>query len=233
MDMSAEFHLAGKSGSSEQVVVVLDDDAAVRESLSALLESDGHRTEPYASGKDFLAGFDVAAACCLVTDVHMPGSSGLEILEALKARDAGLPVIVITGHADVPMAVRAMRAGAFDFVEKPIDDVAFLGAVRAAIATRRRPEPQSADAGGVRARYANLTPREQDVLGALVIGHPNKVIAAKLGISPRTVEIHRARVMEKMQAQSLSHLVRMAIAADLGAGSGGPAAVGPGDTDPS
>ncbi len=196
--------------------MVLDDDAAVRDSLVALLESDGHRVLAYASGEEFLAGYDAAATACLVTDVHMPGSNGLEILAALKTRDAGLPIIVITGHADVPMAVKAMRAGAFDFVEKPIAGAAFLGAVRAAIAARARNERQADEAAASHARFEMLTPREQDVLRGLIIGHPNKVIAKTLGISPRTVEIHRARVMEKMQAESLSHLIRMSIAADFG-----------------
>jgi two-component system response regulator FixJ len=210
--------LAGKnSKDGGQVVVVLDDDTAVRESLAALLESDGHRALAYASGREFLDAYDGRMTACLVTDVHMPGANGLEVLASLKARDAGLPIIVITGHADVPMAVKAMRAGAFDFVEKPINGEAFLGAVRAAIVTRARDGHKSDEVATVRVRFADLTPREQDVLRALIIGHPNKVIANKLGISPRTVEIHRARVMEKMQAQSLSHLVRMAIAADLGA----------------
>lgn len=201
----------------KEAVVVLDDDAAVRESLVALLESDGHDVCAYASGADFLATHGDAPISCLVTDVHMPGSNGLEILETLKARDARLPVIVITGHADVPMAVKAMRFGAFDFVEKPVAGEAFLGAVRAAIASRRQIAPEAAETAAVRARYAGLTPREQDILHALVVGHANKVIGAKFGISPRTVEVHRKRVMEKMQAESLSHLVRMAMATGLGA----------------
>lgn len=209
--------MTGRSGKDDrEAVVVLDDDAAVRESLAALLESDGHRVLAYASGTEFLGAYDGGVTACLVTDVNMPGSNGLEVLADLKSRDAGLPIIVITGHADVPMAVKAMRAGAFDFVEKPIAGAAFLGAVRAAIATRARNGRQTDEAAALRARFETLTPREQDVLRALIIGHANKVIAGKLGISPRTVEIHRARVMEKMQAESLSHLVRMAIAADIG-----------------
>ncbi len=191
---------------------MLDDDSAVRESLTALLETDGHRVVPYASGREFLAAFDSNRTACLVTDVHMPDASGLEILEALRARDEGLPIIVITGHADVPMAVRAMRAGAFDFVEKPIDGEALLRAVQTAISARRKAGPNAREAEALRGRIASLTPRELEVMQALVVGHPNKVIAAELGISPRTVEIHRARVMEKLQAQSLSHLVRMALA---------------------
>lgn len=191
---------------------MLDDDSAVRESLTALLETDGHRVVPYASGREFLAAFDSNRTACLVTDVHMPDASGLEILEALRARDEGLPIIVITGHADVPMAVRAMRAGAFDFVEKPIDGEALLRAVQTAISARRKAGPNARETEVLRGRIASLTPRELEVMQALVVGHPNKVIAAELGISPRTVEIHRARVMEKLQAQSLSHLVRMALA---------------------
>lgn len=199
-----------------QVVIVLDDDEAVRESLTALLETDGHRVVPCASGREFLAQADRDAIACLVTDVHMPDASGLDILESLRARDDGLPVIVITGHADVPMAVRAMRAGAFDFVEKPIDGESLLRAVQSAIAARRKARPNAREADALRARFASLTPREQEVLQELIIGRPNKAIAAELGISPRTVEIHRARVMEKLQAESLSHLVRMAIALDEG-----------------
>ena len=195
----------------QKLVVVLDDDEAVRESLTALLETDGHRVVPCASGREFLAQADRDSIACLVTDVHMPDASGLDILESLRARDDGLPVIVITGHADVPMAVRAMRAGAFDFVEKPIDGESLLRAVQSAVAARRKAGPNAREADQLRARFASLTPREQEVMQELIIGRPNKAIAAELGISPRTVEIHRARVMEKLQAEGLSLLVAWAI----------------------
>ncbi len=213
-DICSNWMAMGPKTTIEQVVIVLDDDEAVRDSLTALLETDGHRVIPCASGREFLAQAGRDAVACLVTDVHMPDTSGLEILESLRARDDALPVIVITGHADVPMAVRAMRAGAFDFVEKPIDGESLLRAVQSAIASRRKARPNARETDALRARFDSLTPREQEVLQELIIGRPNKVIAVELGISPRTVEIHRARVMEKLQAESLSHLVRMAISLD-------------------
>ncbi|AWK88179.1 response regulator transcription factor [Azospirillum thermophilum] len=209
-------------------VFIVDDDDAVRDSLAVLLESEGLRTECFSSPVEFLDSGAAARPGCLLTDVRMPEMTGLDLQERLVSEGRCLPVIVITGHADVPLAVRAMKAGAHDFVEKPFDDEALIASVRTALA-RTVPVPAAAPAAAstraapppapegpppeIAGRLALLTPRERDVLGLLVEGKSNKVIAHELSISPRTVEIHRARVMEKMQADSLPALVRMALAA--------------------
>jgi two-component system response regulator FixJ len=198
-------------------VFIVDDDDAVRDSLRLLLETEGYRTEDFASARAFLDAYDAGRPGCLVADVRMPDMNGLELQEAVVERRLGVPVIIVTGHADVPMAVRAMKAGAIDFIEKPFADTAILDAVRRALAAGTAPG-DAALAADATARVAALTPRERDVLGHLVQGRPNKIIAFELGISPRTVEIHRARVMEKMRADSLPHLVRLALAAKLDAG---------------
>jgi two-component system response regulator FixJ len=207
---------------NEAVVHVVDDDVAVRQSLSFLLASDGFPVRLYESASAFLDTVKEAAAGCIVTDVRMPGIDGVEFLRHLKARGFGLPVIVMTGHADVPLAVEAMKAGAIDFIEKPFDDDLLLGAVRAALERQERNTHQDAQAVEVRSRIQSLSERERQVLERLVAGKANKVIAYDLGISPRTVEIYRANVMTKMQAGSLSELVRMALVA--GAGPSGRAA---------
>lgn len=190
-------------------VVVVDDDDAVRDSLQILLESAGFTVEAFASPVEFLASPAPAEAGCLLVDVRMPEMDGIQVQETLNAGNSQLPVIVMTGHADVPLAVRAMKAGAVDFVEKPFDDEAIIETVRRALQLRPAANPEVAQ------RIAQLTPREREVLEGLVAGHANKVIAYELDISPRTVEIHRARVMEKMQARSLSQLVRMALEAGI------------------
>ncbi len=160
-----------------------------------------------------------AAAGCIVTDVRMPGIDGIELLRRLKARGSSLPVIVMTGHADVPLAVEAMKEGAVDFIEKPFDDELLLAAVRSALAKHQHSAHQEAQASEVHARKQMLSEREHQVLEGLVAGKANKVIAYDLGISPRTVEIYRANVMAKMQAKSLSELVRMALVAGASKGS--------------
>ncbi|UEM24087.1 response regulator [Skermanella mucosa] len=190
-------------------VVVVDDDDAVRDSLQILLESAGFTVEAFASPVEFLASPAPAEAGCLLVDVRMPEMDGIQVQETLNAGNTQLPVIVMTGHADVPLAVRAMKAGAVDFVEKPFDDEAIIETVRRALQLRPAANPEIVQ------RIAQLTPREREVLEGLVAGHANKVIAYELDISPRTVEIHRARVMEKMQARSLSQLVRMALEAGV------------------
>jgi two-component system response regulator FixJ len=196
---------------SEAVVHVVDDDVAVRQSLSFLLASDGWPVRLHESASAFLDGVKEAAAGCIVTDVRMPGIDGIEFLRRLKLRGFALPVIVMTGHADVPLAVEAMKEGAVDFLEKPFDDELLLAAVRSALERRDKLAHQDAHTAEVRARIRSLSERERQVLDGLVAGKPNKVIAYDLGISPRTVEIYRANVMSKMQAGSLSELVRMAL----------------------
>ena len=193
-------------------VYVVDDDEAVRDSLQALLEARHHVAKTYPSAEAFLAAHSAPPAGCAIIDVRMPGMDGITLLGRLRERGAALPVIVVTGHGDIPLAVQAMKAGAVDFVEKPYSNDTIVEAVRRALATA------PADTGGgspaeIAARIAALTPRERDVMDQLIIGNPNKNIAFELKISPRTVEIHRANLMKKMQADSLSHLVRMALAA--------------------
>lgn len=197
---------------TEPTVFVVDDDEAVRDSLKALLDAVGMEVETYASAGDFLSACDSSRTGCLVLDVRMPDMSGLELQKKLAASQFRIPVVIITGHGDIPMAVEAMKAGALDFIEKPFRQDVLLNSIRRALdlgGLAQRGEVATAE---ITARIALLTPRERDVLKRLVIGQPNKVIGFGLGISPRTVEIHRARVMDKMQARSLSHLVRMALA---------------------
>lgn len=196
---------------SEAVVHVVDDDLAVRQSLSFLLASDGLAVRLHESASAFLDSVKAAPDGCIVTDVRMPGIDGIEFLRRLKSRGFTLPVIVMTGHADVPLAVEAMKEGAIDFIEKPFDDDLFLSVVRAALKRQEMHAHQEALMAEVRARVQALSERESQVLEGLVAGKANKVIAYDLGISPRTVEIYRANVMTKMQASSLSELVRMAL----------------------
>jgi two-component system response regulator FixJ len=203
---------------SEAIVHVVDDDLAVRQSLSFLLTSDGLPVRLHESASAFLDSVKDAPAGCIVTDVRMPGIDGIEFLRRLKMRGYAVPVIVMTGHADVPLAVEAMKEGAVDFVEKPFDDELFLAAVRAALARQAQSVEQDAHTVEVRARIGALSEREAQVLEGLVAGKANKVIAYDLGISPRTVEIYRANVMTKMQAGSLSELVRLALMAGLQGG---------------
>ncbi|MFE1600960.1 response regulator FixJ [Methylobacterium sp. ID0610] len=198
--------------SGDAVVHVVDDDLAVRQSLAFLLAADGLPVRLHESASAFL---DAAAEVtgCIVTDVRMPGIDGIELLRRLRQRGNPPPVIVMTGHADVPLAVAAMKEGAVDFIEKPFDDEVFLAAVRAALECSRRSAGQDEAAAAIRRRIASLSDRERQVLDELVAGKANKVIGQDLGISHRTVEIYRANVMSKMQAGSLSELVRMALTA--------------------
>jgi two-component system response regulator FixJ len=200
---------------SEAIVHVVDDDLAVRQSLSFLLASDGLPVRLHESASAFLDSMQTAPDGCIITDVRMPGIDGIEFLRRLKSRGFTLPVIVMTGHADVPLAVEAMKEGAIDFIEKPFDDDLFLAAVRAALKRQERDAHQDAQIAEVRTRVQGLSERESQVLEGLVAGKANKVIAYDLGISPRTVEIYRANVMTKMQASSLSELVRMALLAGV------------------
>jgi two-component system response regulator FixJ len=196
---------------SDVVVHVVDDDAAVRKSLAFLLASEGLPARLHESASGFLDDAPRIEAGCIVTDVRMPGIDGIELIRRLKERGIALPVIVMTGHADVPMAVEAMKEGAIDFLEKPFGDEVFLAAVRSALARQEKDSHHGTQITEIQGRFDALSERERQVLEGLVAGKANKAIAYDLGISPRTVEIYRANVMAKMQAKSLSELVRLAL----------------------
>ena len=196
---------------SSQVVHVIDDDVAVRQSLAFLLSTEGFAVRVYDSAVAFLKELPRAQAGCVVTDIRMPDMSGLDLQRHLRETKSGFPVIVITGHGDVPLAVEAMKAGAVDFIEKPFEDEVLLSAIRVALSRNVRDSERLARVAAIRERLSLLSGRERDVLGGLVAGKPNKIIAHDLGISARTVEVYRANVMTKMQADSLSDLVRMAL----------------------
>ena len=196
---------------AEAIVHIIDDDDAVRDSLAFLLTSSGIRAETHASATVFLERFAEVGIGCIVTDIRMPDISGIDLLREVKERDPALPVIVITGHGDVPLAVEAMKLGAADFLEKPFDDDALLAAIRSALDRERERAELGTRIAEFRSRFASLSTREREVLEGLVAGHPNKIIAYDLGISPRTVEVYRANVMTKMKASTLSHLVRMVL----------------------
>ena len=195
------------------VIHVVDDDPAARDSLQFTLSTAGWDTRTYESAAGLLERAEVLEAGVVITDVRMPGMNGLELVERLKRLHVTHPVIVLTGHADVAMAVDAMKAGVVDFLEKPFDDAALLNAVEAAKVRLAGAADRSKEGADIRARIANLTPREKDVFDAIAAGESNKSAAQILGISPRTVEIYRANVMEKLQARTLADLVRMALTA--------------------
>jgi two-component system response regulator FixJ len=198
---------------NDAIVHVVDDDLEVRQSLSFLLATAGLAVRLYESATAFLATVKEAPSGCILTDVRMPGIDGIEFLRRLRARSFSVPVIVMTGHADVPLAVEAMKRGAVDFIEKPFDDDLLIGTIRSALDTHARAAQRKGQSAEVKARLDSLSERERQVLEGLVAGKANKVIAYDLGISPRTVEIYRANVMDKMRAGSLSELVRMALLA--------------------
>ena len=191
------------------VVHVIDDDEALRDSLRMFLANEGLEVRTYASADAFLVALEPAQTGCVVTDVRMPGMSGMELLAKIAELKVALPVIVITGHADVPLAVEAMKKGAVDFLEKPFEGDVLIEAVRRALEVGRDSLENASTVQEAQVRLATLTARETEVLDRLVRGQPNKVIAFEMGISPRTVEVHRANVMKKTQAGSLSELVRM------------------------
>ena len=197
--------------SSEPVVHVIDDDEALRDSLAFLLTAARLKVRTYKSAVEFLESIATVEPGCVITDVRMPDVSGVDLLRRLKASDRALPVIVVTGHGDVPLAVEAMKLGAIEFLEKPFDDDALLDAVKSALNRAEREARCDAEQAEISERLETLSARERQVLRGLVAGQPNKVIAFDLGISPRTVEIYRANVMTKMKAASLSDLVRMAL----------------------
>jgi FixJ family two-component response regulator len=193
------------------IVFVVDDDASVRKSLSRLLRSGGYVAETFASATDFLAsGRHHQSPACLVLDVRMPGLTGTELQERLRALKSTLAIIFITGHGDIPMSVQAMKSGAVDFLSKPFDDTQLLAAVARAIAKSTHDLQTQAEIESIQERLATLTPREREVLEHVIAGQLNKQTAADLGTVEKTIKVHRARVMEKMQVQSLAELVRLA-----------------------
>ncbi|HWG77896.1 MAG TPA: response regulator FixJ [Steroidobacteraceae bacterium] len=199
-------------------VFVIDDDEAVRNSLRLLLKSVGFSVRTFASAQEFLPTYDGCQPGCLILDVRMPGMSGLELQQQLNVRGATIPVVFITGHGDIPMAVEAMQHGAFDFLQKPFRDQDLIDRVQRALERDVSIRSQLQATDQIRQNLQSLTPREREVLDLVTAGKPNKVIAADLGVSQRTIEIHRARVMEKMQARSLAQLVRMLLEVQRPAG---------------
>lgn len=203
--------MRGNSNNTRPTVFVVDDDAAVRDALKLLLRSVGHAVETYGSAQEFLDAYGEDRPGCLVLDIRMPGMSGLELQQKLNEKHSILPIIFITGHGDVPMAVEAMQAGAVDFIQKPFRDQDLIDRINQALEKDSANRAALGERNDIRRRLETLTPREREVLDLVVHGKANKVIAGDLKLSQRTVEIHRARVMEKMQASSLAHLVRMVL----------------------
>ncbi len=193
------------------MVFIVDDDEAVRNSLRLLVRSVGLTATVFQSAQEFLTSYKPAHPGCLVLDVRMPGMSGIELQHELNLRGAVIPVIFITGHGDIPMAVEAMQQGAFDFLQKPFRDQDLIDRVQRALEKDRANRSELSQRTRILERLESLTPRERDILALVTSGKPNKVMAADLGLSQRTVEIHRAHVMEKMGASSLAQLVRMTL----------------------
>ena len=200
---------------SGDLIFVVDDDDAVRASLNALLETAGYRTTEFESGIDFLDFPDTGLGACLLLDIKMPGLDGLEVQRRLNERGVTLPVVIITGHGDIAMAVQAMRAGAADFLEKPVSRGRLLESIARAIDTARDARQDQRQRSDIGTRIDALTERERQVLERLVMGRTNKIVAHELGISSRTIEVYRRNVMSKMGADSLSHLVRMTLVAGI------------------
>ena len=199
----------------DTMIYVIDDDDAVRQSLEFLLATAGYKARGFDSARAFFDVLPEIEAGCIITDVRMPEITGIDLLRKVKETKPGLPVVVITGHGDVALAVEAMKIGAIDFLEKPFDDDGLIAAVKAALSNAADNGKRQAELGAIKDKLAALSNRERQVLEGLVAGHPNKTIAFDLGISPRTVEIYRANLMTKMGANSLSDLVRMAMLAGI------------------
>lgn len=202
------------SKSSQPVVFFVDDDPDLLRDAKLLFDSVGMPCETFATADEFLEGYSPRPSACLVLDIRLPGMSGLELQEKLAELKISIPIIMITGHADVQMAVTAMRRGAFDFLEKPFRDQVLLDSINEALAANSQSQHSSRKHSAVAEKWASLTPREEEVARLVVSGKPNKVSAYELGVSQRTVEIHRARVMRKTGAQSLADLVRMSMMVD-------------------
>ena len=202
------------------LVMVVDDDAGVRNAMRSLLKSVGLNSQLYASAQEFLATYNASQPGCLILDIRMPGMSGLELQQELNLRGATIPVIFMTGHGDIPMAVEAMQHGAFDFLQKPFRDQDLLDRVQRALARDAKLRESLGEHAKIRTRLDTLTEREREVLDLMILGKQNKSVAQELGVSPRTIEIHRARVMEKMEAQSVAELVRMMLDIRAGANVG-------------
>ncbi len=201
--------------SSDAIVFVVDDDSSVRSALKRLIKSVGHKVTTFSSAREFLDHDHPDAPSCLVLDIRMPGLSGLELQEQMAAAELHMPIIFITGHGNIPISVRAMKAGAVDFLEKPFDDQALLDAIHHAIAKDTQTKREQAEIGEVKQRVISLTPREHEVFSLVITGMLNKQIAFELGTSEKTVKVHRARVMQKMSAESLTDLVRLAEKAEI------------------
>lgn len=199
----------------QPTVFVVDDDPAMRDSLQFLIGSVGLPVQSHASAEDFLAAYDSRRPGCIVLDVRMPGLSGLELMEHLQRDTLAPPVVLVTGHGDIPMAVRALKAGAFDFIEKPFSDQVLLQRIQQALERDGVARATALSRADIARRRERLTPRESQVFDYVVAGKPNKVIAADLGLSQKTIEVHRAHVMEKMRAESFADLVKMAVVLEV------------------
>jgi two-component system response regulator FixJ len=217
----------------EATVFVVDDSQEVREALSWMLSSDGLSVAGYASAKDYLEAYDQAKMGCLILDVRMPGMGGLDLQQHLLSRGIAIPIIFLTGHGEACMVVQAMKAGAFDFIEKPFDPEMLLRSVRQAIAEDRHRRQAEESRSEIKARLSKLTPREEQVLDLLTAGKSSKGIAAELGLSDRTVEKHRAKIMGRLQASSLADLLRMVLAVRPGEGPRASLPPDPGNPRPS
>ena len=200
---------------AQPTVFIVDDDSAMQDSLGFLIGSVGRKVETYASAEEFLDAYDNERPGCIVLDVRMPGLSGLELMEKLGEDRFAPPVVLITGHGDIPMAVRALKAGAFDFIEKPFSDQVLLERIQQALQQDTSDRASEHDRSDIERRAARLTTRENQVFELVVDGKPNKVVASDLGLSQKTVEVHRAHVMEKMRAESFADLVKMAVVLDV------------------
>lgn len=204
--------------SEQKIVHVIDDDAAVRDAVGLFLRTEGYEVHTYASAPAFLKTAAPHCEGCVVTDVRMPEMNGIDLIAKMKEDRIAIPVVVLTAHADVPLAVEAMKLGAVDLLEKPFEDDALLAAVAAAFERRDAAESRIRESAAIRTRLASLTKRENEILAGLLKGLSNKVIAHELGISVRTAEVHRANIMAKMRAGNLAELVKMALAANAAGG---------------